>query len=163
MAFEAHASRWRLILLLAGSLGFVALGVFLLTIDPPSTKRTLVGWAAIVVFGAFFLIGLPRLKDQGAVIRVDQRGIWWKRWSGDTIPWSAIERISVGEIRGQRFACLFLRDPRAYPSSTFVGKLAAANKAMGFGDVALTASSTDKSFADLMAAIERFAPPALRG
>lgn len=163
MAFEARASRWRLVLLLAGSLGFVALGIFLLTIDPPDLKRTLAGVAGIVVFGAFFLIGLARVRDQGVEIRVDQRGIWWKRWSDDTIPWSAIERITVGEIRGQRFACLFLRYAGAYRSATLMGKLASANKAMGFGDIAINTGSTDASFADLMAAIDRFAPPASRG
>lgn len=162
MAFEANASRWRMILLLAGALGFVALGIFLLTIDPPDTRRTLAGVAAIVVFGVFFLIGLSRLNDQGVDIRIDQRGIWWKRWSEETIPWSAIERISVSEIRGQRFACLFLHDPAAHRSTTFAGKLARANRAMGFGDIALTASGTDASFADLIAAIDQFAPPGLR-
>ena len=158
--FEANGSRWRVILLLAGALAFVALGVFVLTIKPTDIARTIAGVAAIAVFGAFFLIGLPRLRTHGAELRVDQRGIMWRRWSGDTIPWAAIDRITVGEIRGQHFACLFLRDPGAYRSTTFAGKLAGANKAMGFGDIALSVTGTDRSFDELMAAIERFAPTA---
>lgn len=158
--FEANGSRWRVILLLAGALAFVALGIVVLTIKPTDIARTIAGVAAIAVFGAFFLIGLPRLGTQDAEIRVDQRGIMWKRWSGDTIPWSAIERVTVGQISNQRFACLFLRDPGAYRSTTVAGKFAGTNKAMGFGDIALSVTGTDRSFDELMAAIERFAPAA---
>ncbi len=161
MAFEAKASRWRISLLLAGALGFVAIGVWLLRLEGPTTERTLAAWAAIAVFGAFFLIGLPRLFQQGVALRIDPQGVWWRQWSDQTIPWSAIERMSVGEIRHQRFACLFLRDPRAFPSSTVLGKLASANKAMGFGDLALNTTGTDQSFDAMMAAIARFGPPDL--
>jgi len=94
--FEAKASRWRVLLLLVGALGFVAIGIWLLRLDAPTTKRTLVAWAAIIIFGAFFLIGLPRLFQQGVVLRIDARGVWWRQWSDQTIAWSAIERISMG-------------------------------------------------------------------
>jgi hypothetical protein len=158
MAFEANSSRWRMVMVMLGALGFVVLGVWLAMHDPNGNAK-LAGGAAIVVFGGFFLLGLTRLNAQGVEIRIDQRGIWWKRWSDDTIPWAAIERISVGEIRSQRFACLFLRDPGAYRSTTFLGKMAGANKAMGFGDIALNTASSDKSFSAMMAAIDQFAPP----
>jgi hypothetical protein len=159
--FEAKASRWRVLLLLAGALGFVAVSIWLLQLDPPTTKRTLVAWAGIILFGAFFLIGLPRLFQQGVVLRIDAHGVWWRQWSDQTIPWSAIERISVGKIQRQRFACLFLSDPQAFPSTTLQGKLARTNKAMGFGDVALNTSGTDQSFDAMMTAITQFAPTGL--
>jgi hypothetical protein len=159
--FEAKASRWRVVLLLAGALGFVALGIWLLRLDAPTAKRTLVAWAGIILFGAFFLIGLPRLFQQGVVLRIDARGVWWRQWSDQTIPWSAIDRISVDKIQRQRFACLFLSDPRAFPSATLLGKLARTNKAMGFGDIALNTSGTDQSFDAMLAAITKFAPAGL--
>jgi hypothetical protein len=158
MAFEAKASRWRVVLLLAGALGFVAVSIWLLQLDPPTTKRTLVAWAGIIVFGAFFLIGLPRLFQQDVVLRIDAHGVWWRQWSDQTITWGAIERISVGKIQRQRFACLFLSDPQAFPSTTLLGKLAGTNKTMGFGDIALNTTGTDQSFDAMMAAITRFAP-----
>jgi hypothetical protein len=159
--FEAKASRWRVLLLLAGALGFVAIGIWLLRLDAPTPKRTLAAWAGIIIFGVLFLIGLPRLFQQGVVLRIDARGIWWRQWSDQTIPWIAIERISVGKIQRQRFACLFLTDPRAFPSATLQGKLARTNKAMGFGGIALNISGTDQSFDAMMAAIIRFAPAGL--
>ena len=159
--FEAKASHWRVLLLLAGALGFVAVGIWLLRLDAPTTKRTLVAWAGIIIFGAFFLIGLPRLFQQGVVLRIDARGVWWRQWSDQTIPWSAIDRISAGKVQRQRFACLFLSDPRAFPSTTLQGKLARTNKAMGFGDIALNTSGTDQSFDAMMAAIARLAPAGL--
>lgn len=160
-AFEANASPWRMALLLAAMLGFVAFGIWLLRLDAPTIRRTLVAWAGIIVCGAFFLLGLPRLFQQGVVLRIDAQGIWWRHWSDQTIAWSAIERISIREIRRQRFACLFLRDPRAFPSTTWLGKRAHANKAMGFGDIALNMTGTDQSFVAMMAAITRFAPSGL--
>lgn len=67
----------------------------------------------------------------------------------------------VSDVERQRFVCLFLRDPSAFPSSTVLGRLKRANKAMGFGDIALSAIGTDRSFGDLLAAVERFAPAGL--
>ena len=165
MAFEANASRWRIAILLAGSLVFVVAGLWMLGLfgPPPSTslKAKAAGWGGVAFFGLCAIVGAKRLFDQGVEIRVDAHGLWWRRWSQDTIPWAAIERIATAEVRGQRFACLFLRDPSVHPSSTIAGKLAGANKAMGFGDIALSTTGTDKSFLELLAAIERFAPPAL--
>jgi len=157
-AFEANASPWRMALLLAAMLGFIALGIWLLRLDAPTIRRTLVAWAGVIVCGAFFLLGLPRLFQQGVVLRIDAQGVRWRQWSDQVIAWSAMERISIREIRRQRFACLFLRDPRAFPSTTWLGKRAHANKAMGFGDIALNMSGTDQSFDTMMAAIARLAP-----
>jgi hypothetical protein len=162
MAFEAKLSRIRVALMLAGSIGFVVAGLWLVGAfgAPPSTtlKATLAGWGGIVFFGLCAIVLARRLFQAGVEIRVDADGIYWRRWSDQTIPWNAIARISTGEIRRQRFVCLFLIDPHAFPSHGIAGKLAGANAAMGFGDIALSATGTDASFDQLMAAIDRFAP-----
>jgi hypothetical protein len=162
MAFEANLSRIRVALMLAGSIAFVLAGLWLVGAfgTPPSTslKAAVAGWAGIGFFGLCSVVLARRLFQAGVEIRIDANGIYWRRWSDQTIPWNAIARISTGEIRRQRFVCLFLIDPRAFPSQGIAGKLAGANAAMGFGDIALTATGTDTSFDDLMAAIERFAP-----
>jgi hypothetical protein len=150
-------------LLFAGAIGFVVLGGWIVGAfgSPPDTSfgARAAGWAAIVFFGLCGLVGGGRLFDAGTEIRVDGRGIWWRRWSDDTVPWAAIARVEMRAVRGHRFACLFLRDPGAYRATTLAGRLAGLNKAMGFGDIAITTNGTDASFGDLMAAIDRFAPP----
>jgi hypothetical protein len=162
MAFEANLSRVRIALMLAGSIGFVVAGLWLVGAfgSPPSTtfKAVAAGWAGIVFFGACAIVFVRRLFQAGVEIRIDANGIYWRRWSDQTIPWNAIARISTGEIRRQRFVCLFLIDPRAFPAQGLAGKLAGASRAMGFGDIALSATGTDASFDALMASIDRFGP-----
>jgi len=94
-------------------------------------------------------------------IRIDANGIYWRRRYSQVIPWNAIDRITIREVRGQRFACLFLRDPSAFPSEGLTSMLAGANKAFGFGDVALAMAGTDQSFDAMMAAVTKFAPAGL--
>lgn len=162
MAFEAYVSRWRSGLLVAGSAMFVVAGLWLIGVfgPPPSTslKAQIAGWAGIVFFGLCGLGWSRRLFQSGLEMRIDSNGVYWRRWSDQTIPWSAIERIDMMRMRNQRFVGLFLKDPKAFPSSTILGKAAGANKAMGFGDIALTPMGSDKSFDEMAAAVERFAP-----
>jgi hypothetical protein len=99
--------------------------------------------------------------QSGVEIRIDPIGIWSRRWSSQTIPWAAIEHITFDKIERQRFACLFLRDADAFPSKTLQGRLAGANKAMGYGDITLGTTGTDVSFQELVEAIQRFAPSGL--
>lgn len=121
-----------------------------------------IGWVCILFFGLCAIVGARRMVRADVEIRVDTNGIYWRRRSHQTIPWAAIDRIATSSVRGQHFACLFLRDPGAFPATGLVGRMAAINKAMGFGDIALSATGTDRSFAAMMDAISAFAPPRLR-
>ena len=160
-AFEADNSRWRVMALLAGAAGFVALGIWLLRLDDAPAGSTVAAWAAIVFFGSCFAVGVPRAIQTGPELRIDRNGIWWNRWSDRTIPWCEITRIAVRQMRDQRFLALHLRDPSAYTSERLLGKLASINRVMGFGDIALNMQGTDRSFDELADAVRRFAPPGL--
>ncbi len=59
------------------------------------------------------------------------------------------------------FLCLRLVDRDAYPSTRLLGKFAGLNRAWGFGDISVTTAGTDRSFAELLEAVEHFAPRAL--
>jgi hypothetical protein len=65
------------------------------------------------------------------------------------------EAMSLGR---QRFLALWLQDPARHRSTHLLGRIAGANKSMGFGDIALSVSGTDRSFADLAAAFDHYAP-----
>lgn len=160
--FEARNSPWRIARLLALGLAFVGLGAWMIGAfggQPDHHFKTQVaGWASIIFFGLCVIVGARRLFEAEVEIRIDANGIYWRRRSSHVIPWNAIDRVTIGDVRGQRFACLFLRDPRAFPSDGFRGMLAGANKALGFGDVVLGVAGTDRSFDELISAIEQFAP-----
>lgn len=164
MAFEAYISRWRSALLALGAFAFVAAGLWLVgAFGPPPSNRGTVwasGWVAIVLFGLFGLGWSRRLFQSGLEMRIDGSGVYWRRWSDQTIPWSAVERIAMNEMRNQRFVSLFLKDPKAFPSTTILGRSARFNKTLGFGDIALSPMGSDKSFDEMMAAVERFGPRA---
>ncbi|OHV04925.1 STM3941 family protein [Mycobacterium talmoniae] len=170
MAFEANLSRARIALMLAGCLLFIALGLWMVGAfgEVPSTSRwspgyvQAVGWAGTVFGGFCAIVAVPRLFQSGVVMRVDTDGIYWRRWSDRVIPWSAIACISIGQMGRQRFVNLFLHDPAAYPSSGILGRVRGVNKAMGYGDIPLNITETDRSFDDLIAAIDHFAPAGLR-
>ncbi|MES2059276.1 MAG: STM3941 family protein [Pseudomonadota bacterium] len=157
--FVAHVSRWRAALLVFGALVFVAGGVFVVQTKGLNDPRALVtGWLGALFFGACALVGARQLFRSGPVMEIDARGILWRRWSDERIPWSAIARAEAMSLRRQRFLALWLQDPEQYRSTHLLGRVAGVNKSMGFGDIALSVSGTDRSFADLVAAIERYAP-----
>ena len=155
----ARVSRLRNGLLVLGAAGFVAAGIFLLGVDDP--RRPMMhfwSWVAIVFFGAAALVGIRQFFRTEPVVEIDARGLLWRRWSDERIPWSAFDRAEIGEIRRQRFLSLWLRDPERYRSTSLTGRLAGANKALGFGDISINVTGTDQKFDALAGAINRYAP-----
>lgn len=159
-AFVARASRRRIAAALLLCLGFVSLGLWEAGAigDLGADAVPWIGWPAAILFGAFFAFGLRLLAASGDVIRVDAKGIRWRRWSDATIPWDAVEHAFVRRIHRQPFLCLVLDDPAAHRSTRALGRLARSNAALGFGDVALNTGGTDQCFTALVEAVERFRP-----
>ncbi|HEV2817065.1 MAG TPA: STM3941 family protein [Allosphingosinicella sp.] len=158
--FVARDSAWRLALLLLGAVAFVALGLWIGGLFGPSPKPGMewLGWLAAFFFALAPFRLVPRLLDRSDQMIVDRNGIFWRQWSEATIPWSAIRFFSQRSIRGQHFVCLHLKDPAMFPRSGSGAWLAALNRRLDFGDVALTVIGTDRSHAELVAAIDRYAP-----
>lgn len=83
-------------------------------------------------------------------MEIDSRGILWRRWSDQVIPWSAIVRAEPYAVYNQKFLSLWLDAPDRYPARSTLGKLSRMNKGMGFGDIALSMQGTDQSFDRLL-------------
>ncbi len=165
--FEARVSPFKTGMLVVGALGFVVAGIWMIRSGDPQLIKGVVpayvaGWAATLFFGAMALVGGRQLFRSEPVLRIGREGVRWSRWSDSVIPWAAIERASEMSIQRQRFVALWLRDPGAYRSSTLMGRLQGANKAMGFGDIALTTQGTDRRFDDMVAAVRAHAPQLFR-
>lgn len=155
-AFEARVSPKRVLVQLGACLMFIAMGALMVfDIGVPG------GWLVIAGFAIWFLIVLPRLFRTGLDLRVDAAGIWSLRWSARTIPWSAIRQLRVLDVENTRSIWIYLTDPAAFPQTGLRGKASAARRAAGGGDLAINLNGTDREFDDLVAAVRRFAPPAL--
>jgi hypothetical protein len=123
-------SRWHALLLLLGSLGFVAGGVFILVMD----KSALAGWAGIVFFGSCALIAVWQLVDNRPRLIIDDYGVMDRTLGIGVIPWDEIENAFLRSISGCAFVCLVLRDPEKYTQnfSKVRRAMASANQALGF-------------------------------
>lgn len=158
--FVARDSPPRLWLMLVGAFAFVALGLWIAGLFGSSPKP---GWEWFGWFAAFFFALVPfkivpRLSDRSDQMVIDRNGIYWRQWSETTIPWSAIRSFSRRSVRGQHFVCLHLKNPSMFPKSGAGAWLSGFNRALGFGDIALTVTGTDRRFDELVAAIDSYAP-----
>jgi hypothetical protein len=147
--FEARSSPWRLRLLALLSLGFVAIGVWMVSLGG-GAKETIFGWLGILFFGPGAFVIARRSFDSGLVLRVDASGIWSKNWSDATIPWDAVADVHFWTMQRQRMIGLELVEPQIYPAKGLVGRLSGANRALtGVDAIWLNVTGTDGNFDDL--------------
>jgi hypothetical protein len=170
--FVANRSTGKTLLLILGGLGFVAFGGYALLypgsfpdyirVEGIAMPFSILAWASLIFFGFCVVVGLSQLRHRGPVIEIGAQGVRWRNRSDALIPWSAFERAQVTSINRQSFVSLWLRDPGAWRPTTLAGKLGGANKAMGFGDIALAGHGTDRRFEDILEAVQAFAPQLFR-
>ena len=113
-----------------------------------------IGCANILFFGGGIIVLIRQLLRSGPVMEIDGRGIVWRRWSDQMIPWDAVVRAESSSVYGQKFLCLWLYAPERYPATSIYGRLGRLNKAMGFGDIALSTQGTDQSFERLVEVVD---------
>lgn len=158
--FVAKPSPWRMALLFAVAIAFVVGGAWLAGLlgEEYPHGREWLGWLCIVFFGICGAIGARRMFDREDVLRMGPTGLWYRHWSDDLIPWREITSVGVWEYKRQRTILLNLVDPARFPSSTLLGRLAGANRALTGGDIAISLTGTDRTFDDAMAAIRAYRP-----
>lgn len=159
--FEARTSRLRTGLLLLGAIGMTAVSVAIFFIDRPITK-------IVSPIGAIFFLGctfaIARLFFDGAVqVRIDHRGVYWRRWAEKPIAFSAIREARETAMMNQRFLSLWLVRPEEHASTSLMGRLAKANKDLGFGHVNLTMQGLDRSHEEMVAAYYEWRQTKVRG
>lgn len=178
MDFEAHYTKARQLLLGLLGLGFGAAGLWMLTLSAAdfegSSARKIAGLAALfgvstqTVGHAIGLIALfmgiailpivvLNLRHKGAALRINADGIYSHRWSEQPIPWSNVAKVEPYSVQRQKFVGVTLIDPALNRKPGMFSKLSGANRALGYGDLALTVQGTDGNYDDLVEALLRHA------
>ncbi|MET0307780.1 MAG: STM3941 family protein [Sphingomonas sp.] len=165
VSFVARNSRGKLAGLLFGAI-LLTTGAVIGIRAPAMASRPVdlaLCWAGVVFFPFGSLILGRQLFLTGPIMEIGPIGLRWRRWSDEWIPWRAFVRARPVTIKRQRFLALWFRDPGTYRSNTSIGRSAAVNRALGYGDVALTALGTDRRYEEIEAAVRIHAPQLFDG
>ena len=111
--FEARYSIPRLMLPLAGTLGFGALALPMLieAVEGRHSIMIAVLAPAFAIVATVAVVLLRRMADRRVQLRVDGKGVMIREWSTETIAHRSIRRIRDSG----HFVCLFLHKRDKYP------------------------------------------------
>ena len=162
--FVAYNSRWRVALLVLGSIAFVALGLWMVGAFGyvPSSRRYstsvtfILGWCCVLFFGLCGIAALKRLFDNKVQLQIGHSGIRWCPWSDHLIPWSEIIDVTTWSHQRQKIIILHLKDSALFPGRGLAAKLARANRMLTGGHISISLTGTDRSYDDAMSAIAYF-------
>lgn len=114
-------SKTKLILLISGAVGFVALGVWLWSIAEYQTRYNPLYMKAVAVtsagfFGVCGIYGFVKLFDTAPGLIIDSEGIVDNSSgvSAGRIPWREIRGITVTSLKGQKFLTFEVENPQKY-------------------------------------------------
>jgi hypothetical protein len=168
--FVAYNSRWRVALMFLGTVGFVALGMWMVGAfgEVPSSRRhsasfTIgIGWLCILFFGLCGVAIVKKFFDDRAQLQIGPSGIRWQPWSDHLIPWSEITDVTTWSYKHQKAIILHLNNPDRFPGRGLTAKLAGANRMLTGGDISISLTGTNRSHEDAMAAIAHFRSATVR-
>ena len=160
---EIPLSKKKLILMLIGSIGFVAAGLWFV-INPPTIRHSLfgnptlifvTGVASILFFGLCAVYITRKLPDNKPGLIIDKfeltdnsSGV-----SGGQILWSDIENISVIEIHRQKLIMIQVKNPQDYidkQTSIFKRKMMQMNFSMYGTPLSITSNALQIKFDELL-------------
>jgi hypothetical protein len=132
-------ARWKYVLLLIGSIGFVVAGIWMVS------DGKLFGWLAILFFGAGIPIFIWQIADARPRLIINDLGILDRTLGVGRIDWSDIEAAYVRSISGNDFICLELKNVEKYAGklSRVKRAMASANRNLGFTDFSINLSGVD--------------------
>jgi hypothetical protein len=160
---EIPLSKKKLILMLIGSIGFVAAGLWFV-INPPTISNPffgnptvifVTGIASILFFGLCAVYIARKLPDNKPGLIIDNIGLTDNSSgvSAGQILWSDIENISVIEILRQKLIMLQVKNPQNYidkQTSGFKRKMMQMNLNMYGTPLSITSNSLQIKFDELL-------------
>ncbi|HNF71918.1 MAG TPA: STM3941 family protein [Chitinophagaceae bacterium] len=165
---EIPLSKKKLILMLAGSLVFIAIGIWFV-LKPPTITHSFFGHpatllatgiASILFFGLCTVFIVRKLPEQKAGLVIDHLGITdhSSGVSAGQILWSDIEQLSVLEIHRQKLIMIEVKNPQDYidrQSSGFKKKLMQMNWKMYGTPLSITSNTLQIPFDELLQVLSK--------
>lgn len=144
-------ARGRYVLYLLGSLGFVALGAFLIA----EGDAFWAGLLNVVFFGLCAVVFLRQLFDRRPRLVLDAHGVTDRMSNLGRIDWADILDADLVVYKGQHFMRLTLRDEaqRIQASSSMRQAGIAMSRGLGFGAFQLNLSGVDEDPRALLAVV----------
>ena len=164
-------SKGKIILLILGSLVFVAGGAWMLSMGPEDMKDMIplfrnvllvhiVGILSIVFFGMAAVLGLKKLFDKKPGLVFNSAGIMDNSSgiSAGFIPWSDILGAKTYEVVNQKMLVILLRNPEVYiergnPLMRFLNK---RNSSMCGSPITINSKALKMNFAELLSTFQRY-------
>lgn len=113
-----YPSRSRVLLILLGSIAFVAGSAWMLTLpfQEIGIKGTIAAWLCVPFFGTTGLFALTRLFSNKPALTIDSAGITDNAsgLSAGFIPWSDVTGAGIATFQKQKFLGISLRNPEDY-------------------------------------------------
>lgn len=164
---EITLSKTKVLLGIAASILFVALGVFLLTkraTEQPVLNPLLMlitGILCILFFGTTAILGVRKLMERRIALIIDDTGIFENSHSNSAgwIPWTEITGIRIGQVASTRFILIDVVNPEPYLNkvSGFKRKMLEANINLYNTPIAITSTTLNANFDELVQQLnERF-------
>ena len=167
---EVPLSKSKNVLMLIGSVAFVAIGLWFV-IAPPQidnsywgnpTKIAIAGYASIIFFGLCAVVLIRKIPDAKPGLIIDNTGLTdnSSALSAGHILWTDIENISVLEIQKHKMLMLEVKNPQDYinrQNSLFKRKGMELNYKMYGTPLSITANGLKISFQELLTLVtEKF-------
>ncbi|MEM0898907.1 MAG: STM3941 family protein [Pseudomonadota bacterium] len=101
-----YPSRWKLVVLVAVCLAFVALSIGLLMVG-----QTEMGWLGVGLFSACAVVFTAQFLPRSNYLIVDGEGFEFRTWrQGGRYHWSAVSGIASRNIKSNRLVIVDLKD-----------------------------------------------------
>lgn len=156
---EIPLSKTKLLLGIAGSILFVALGLYFITtmadqqtrFSPTMVKG--VGIASILFFGATGIYGIKKMFDKTIGLTIDENGIFdnTNASSVGLIKWTDITEIKTEQVASTKFLLIYTANPEFYLDKVkgFKRKLMQGNNNMYGTPLSITSNTLKYNFDDL--------------
>ncbi|MFD2586034.1 STM3941 family protein [Croceitalea marina] len=106
-----YNSKKKAILLMLSCVPFIIVGIYFIS------KKPMLGWGSVVIFGFSFIMGIINLLDNRPNLIINEIGIYARSASRNYIVWELIQDAYFTTITGQKYICLII-DKRFKPSQT---------------------------------------------
>lgn len=155
-------SKKKIVLLMLGALGFVALGAWVLAVADEIPRRDpavlrAAGIVAIVFFGFASVYALRKLFDAAPGLIINSRGIVdnSSAIAAGLIPWEQITELTVTTVQSQRLLTIHVRSPDLFlTQGNFMRRMAAKVNYKHYGSpVQISANALKVSFDELLALV----------